>query len=162
MVLSASDRRITELFKNELLQCLDETFEHVHGIYLDKGTSLFETLSELSAHDVSRSTTTSGATIAAHVEHVRFYLDVVNEMMQKERIAKVDWRAIWQNVREVTPEEWERLKGRLRESHQRLMATVRGYERWDGDYGIAGCLAALAHTAYHLGAIRQAVKGLRG
>ena len=37
-----------ERFKNELLECLDETFERHHGIYLDKGTSLFETLVGLS------------------------------------------------------------------------------------------------------------------
>ena len=32
---------------------LTETFESVNGVYLDKGTSLFETLAEISAEDAS-------------------------------------------------------------------------------------------------------------
>ena len=32
-----------------LVQALDETFDHHHGMYLDKGTSLFETVDALTA-----------------------------------------------------------------------------------------------------------------
>ena len=38
-----------ELFTGELFPMLEETFERVHGIYLDKGTSLFETLDTITA-----------------------------------------------------------------------------------------------------------------
>jgi hypothetical protein len=44
-----------DLFKKALLECLEETFEHVNGIYLDKNTSMFETLDRVSAEDASRS-----------------------------------------------------------------------------------------------------------
>lgn len=156
-----SDQIAIELFKKELFECLDETFEQVHGIYLDKGTSLFETLESVSAEDASRSIAEGGAPIAAHVEHVRFYMDVLNNMMQKEEVAKVDWGEIWQNVRAVTPEEWEEKKRSLRESYQRVLATMKNYERWNSEYGISGSLAVLVHTAYHLGAIRQAWRALK-
>jgi len=31
-------------FKTQLLDCLEETFSRIRGIYLDKRTSLYETL----------------------------------------------------------------------------------------------------------------------
>lgn len=152
-----SGRTTIELFKEELLLCLDETVEQVHGIYLDKGTSFLETLDRVSAAEASRSAAEGSATVAAQVEHVRFYLDVLNDMMQKEEVIKVNWREIWQSVREVSPEEWEAQKRSLRESYRRVLATIKNYEKWEGEFGIGGALAVLSHTAYHLGGIRQAL-----
>ena len=156
-----SDQAAIDLFKKQLFECLDETFERVRGIYIDRGTSLFETLESISAEDASHAVAEKCATVAAQVEHVRFYLDVLNDVMQKEEIPKVDWREIWQNVREVTPEEWEGQKRRLKESHQRVMATLKNYDKWEGEYGISGSLAVLVHTAYHLGGIRQALCAIK-
>jgi hypothetical protein len=156
-----SDQAVRELFRRELGECLEETFEKVRGIYLDRGTSLFETLAGVAAEDASRPAAEGCATIAAHVEHVRFYLDVLDELMRTEEQVKVDWREIWLNTRGVTPEEWEQQKRRLAESYRRVLATVRDYERWEGEYGISGALAILAHTAYHLGAIRQTLRLLQ-
>jgi hypothetical protein len=156
-----SDQSAIELFKKELFKCLEETFQSVCGVYLDKGTSLFETLDFVSAEDASRPAVENGATVAAQVEHVRFYLDVLNEVIQKEEVIKVDWREIWQNVRAVTPEEWEWQKRRLRESYERVLNTLKNYDRWEGEYGISGSLGILAHTAYHLGGIRQALGVVR-
>ena len=150
-----------ESYTRELFQCLEETFEQTHGRYLDKGTSLFLTLDEISPADASRPIAAGCASIAAHVEHVRFYLDVLNEIMQKEAVTKVNWREIWETVREVSPEEWEAAKQRLRESYQRILALLKDYDRWQGEYGVSGSLAVLAHSAYHLGAIRQAWCALR-
>ena len=156
-----SDQVAIELFKKELLECLGETFEEVRGIYLDRGTSLLETLEGISAEDASRAAAEGCATVAAQVEHVRFYLDVLNDVMQKEELTKVDWREIWETVREVTPEEWETQKRRLRESYQRVVATLKSYDKWEGEYGISGALAILTHTAYHLGGIRQALGAIK-
>jgi len=150
-----------EQFTKELFECLDETFERHHGIYIDKGTSLFETLETVSAEEASRPIAENCATIAAQVEHVRFYLDVLGDAMRKEEVTKVDWREIWQNVRGVTPEEWEAQKRSLRESYERVMATLKNYDRWEGEYGVAGSLAILTHTAYHLGGIRQALCAIK-
>jgi hypothetical protein len=156
-----SDQSAIELFKKELSKCLEETFQSVRGVYLDKGTSLFETLDSVSAEEASRPVVENGATVAAHVEHVRFYLDVLNEVIQKEEVMKVDWREIWQNVRVVTPDEWEGQKRRLRESYEEVLHTLKNYDKWEGEYGISGSLGILAHTAYHLGGIRQALGVVR-
>ena len=114
-----------ERFKGELLKTLEETFERHHGIFLDKGTSLFETLDGIDAAQASRSIIETGATIAAHVEHTRFYLDVLETAMRAEKSSEpVDWGEIWARVRVVSPAEWERQKRDLRESYRRTIGTI--------------------------------------
>ena len=150
-----------ERFKQPLLDCLDETFSSVHGIFLDKGTTLFETLADVSAEEASRAISNNSATIAAQVEHIRFYLDVLNDLMQTGEDKKNNWREIWETVRDVTPEQWEDMKRRLTQSHERVLATINSFDRWDGKYDVAGTLSVVVHTAYHLGGIRQALGAIR-
>ena len=118
-----------ERFKSALLKCLDETFSTVRGIYLDEGTTLFETLEGVSAEEASRAISTNSATIAAQVEHIGFYLDVLDDYMRTGVDKKNNWREIWETVREVTPQEWEDLKRRLKQSHERVMATINSFEK---------------------------------
>ena len=143
-------------FTNELFDLLDETFEDVQGIYLDKGTSLFETLETISAEQASRPVSEECASIAAQVEHVRFYLEVLERVIQKNPVGKIDWQESWQ-LKKVTPEEWEALKGGLRKAHKSVLTVLKSHESWEGEDDIGGSLAILAHTAYHLGEIRQAL-----
>ena len=49
----------------------------------------------------------------------------------------------------------------LKESHERAMATLNSFERWEGRYDITGGLSILVHSAYHLGGIRQALGAIR-
>lgn len=150
-----------ERFKKALLECLEETFSNVRGIYLDKGTTLYETLDGVSAAEASQAISANSATIAAQVEHVRFYLDVLDDYIQTGIDKQNNWREIWETVREVTPEQWEDIKERLRQSHSRALATINSFEKWDGKYDIAGALSILVHTAYHLGGIRLTLGAIR-
>jgi hypothetical protein len=150
-----------ERFKKALLECLEETFSNVRGIYLDKGTTLYETLDGVSATEASRAISANSATIAAQVEHVRFYLDVLDDYMRTGVDKQNNWREIWETVQEVTPAQWEDIKERLRQSHSRALATINSFEKWDGKYDIAGALSILVHTAYHLGGIRLTLGAIR-
>ena len=150
-----------ERFKKALLACLEETFSSVRGIYLDKGTTLFETLEGVSAAEASRAISANSATIAAQVEHLRFYLDVLNDYMETSIEKQHNWREIWDTVREVTPEQWEDIKERLRQSHAQALANINSFEKWDGKYEIVGALSILTHTAYHLGGIRLTLGAIR-
>jgi hypothetical protein len=47
--------------------------------------------------------------------------------------------------------------GSLKASYERMLALMRSFDTWEGENDIAGALAVLAHTAYHLGEIRQAL-----
>lgn len=135
---------------------LTEAFESVQGIFLDPRTSLFETLSEISASEASIPVGGRCATIAAQTAHVNFYLEVLERYLQTGENARVDWGEIWRTVHEVTPEEWVGLQDRLRQTYQRLLKQVETYDRWETEDSIAGAIGLVAHTAYHLGEIRQA------
>ena len=143
-----------ERFTFTLFGLLSETFESVHGIYLDRGTSLFETLDDISAGQASRATSGRCATLAAQVNHVRFYLDILEGYMLEAPQKDVDWQSSWQ-IGAVSAEEWESLKMSLRESYARVRRTMEGFDSWDNDHRLGGAVAIVVHTAHHLGEIRQ-------
>lgn len=143
-----------------LFGLLTETFEQVHGIFLDKGTSLFETLNGITAEQASRATSDHCATLAAQVNHVRFYIDVLEEYMLEARTEQADWDSSWQ-VGAVTVEEWEGLKTALHDSYTRVRATMEGFDSWDNDNRVGGAVAIIVHTAHHLGEIRQMLCTIR-
>jgi len=145
-----------ERFTQELYHLLDETFEDVHGIYLDKGTSLGETLAGLTAAAASQPISSRCTTIAAHVAHLIFYLDVVERGLRDEEIGPIDWEQTWLTGN-VTSEQWTQLQQHLRQTYQRLLATMRGLDTWEGKDTIGDAMSAVVHTAYHLGAIRLAL-----
>ena len=151
----------TTQFTGELLSLLTETFESVQGIYLDRGTSLSETLAEITAEQASIPVGNKCATIAAQVTHVCFYLDVLYRYIKTGQNEPVDWGEIWRTVSEVTPEEWNALQERLRQTYERTKETVQSYDRWDMENSLGGAMAIVTHTAYHLGEIRQATCTLK-
>lgn len=144
-------------FSDELFIILEETFESHHGVYLDKGTSLFDTLSRVCAEEASIAVGNRCATIAAQVEHVIFYLEVLESSIAGREVGKVDWGEIWGRVSSVTPEEWEELKVRMKTTYDRVSKLLRGVENWELNDAIGDSMAIVVHTAYHLGEIRQAL-----
>jgi hypothetical protein len=146
-----------EGFYQELFDILEETFETHHGVYLDKGTSLFATLDGISAVEASIPVGDRCATIAAQVEHVIYYLEVLGGHMAGQEIGKVNWGEIWSRVGGVTNAEWEEQRSRLKEAYARLSAMLRGIDDWEQNDAIGASMAIVVHTAYHLGEIRQAL-----
>ena len=152
-----SDTVMRDRFNYALSGLLQETFEQVLGIYLDRGTSLFETLDTISAEEASIPVGGRCATLAAQVAHVNFYLNVMSDYIQGKQSDKIDWQEIWRTVSADTPEEWEASKAALRETYQRVRAQIHAIESWEGENEINGALGVIVHTAYHLGEIRQAL-----
>jgi hypothetical protein len=148
-------------FTGALSSLLDETFDNVHGYFLDKGTSLFETLATISAEEASVPVGGKCATLAAQVKHVTFYLDVLEQALRAGQFERQDWDKIWRETSAVTPEEWDEIKTSLRESHNRIKTYIHDTPIWDGEQQIGGIIATIVHTAYHLGEIRQALCTLR-
>ena len=151
----------SEHFTQALYGLLDEAFDNVHGYFLDRGTSLFETLADISAEEASIPVGGKCATLAAQVKHVAFYLDVAEKAVRTGQYERVDWGQIWRETREVTPEEWDAIKTGLRESYNRIKALVADQAEWPSEREIGGAIAFIVHTAYHLGEIRQALCTLR-
>lgn len=147
-----------EDFTSNLFTFLIETFEsppRPSSTYLDQKTGLFDTLTHVSAEEASKPITQDGTSIAAQVEHTRFYLDMLEQFMGG-RTEKVNWQDSWL-VKEVTPEAWETLKRDLKGSYERISRRLKGIERW-GDDEVGDSMAIVIHTAYHLGAIRQMMR----
>jgi hypothetical protein len=142
------------LFTDPLFQIIRESFESVGGAFLDRGTSLFETLATIDAAQASQTIVEGGTSIAAHAFHVKFYLNVHEKFVKGEQLGRIDWRASW-TLRTVNDSEWESLKVGLREAYEHIMGLYRKQDDWNSEHYIESALAVVAHTAYHLGAIRQ-------
>lgn len=141
--------------KEIVLGLLGETFETHYGIYTENGTSLLETLATLSAAEASVPVGGKCPTLAAQVAHTAFYLEVMERAMHGEDVEQVDWEHIWNTVSAVTPEEWETSKSHLAATYKRVRAEVAYLEEWDENSFYV--LGMIVHSAYHLGAIRQAL-----
>lgn len=133
---------------------LTETFESVFGIYLDKNTSLFETLAQISASDASQPMGNC-ATIAAHIAHTAYYLRALEDRLLGNDLSYINWETIWQEVSAVDEAQWDALIADLRAAYQRIMSRLDGAAGWEGTHELSCLLGIIAHTAYHLGEIRQ-------
>jgi hypothetical protein len=148
-------------FTKALYALLDETFDNVQGFYLDGGNSLFETLADISAAEASIPVGGKCATLAAQVKHLAFYLEVTDKSTRDPSYPQVDWGEIWRTVGSVTPEEWDAIRAELRDNYQRILALIQDTPAWPSEAEIGGAMAVIAHSAYHLGEIRQALCTLR-
>lgn len=99
-------------------------------------------------------------TIASHVDHVCYGLSLLNRWSGGEANpwADADWNASWRRTT-VTDEQWRSLRDTLRREADQWRSVVATRTEWD-DLAAAGALASAAHTAYHLGAIRQILAGM--
>ena len=144
-------------FANPLYDLLEETFENKHhGIYLDKGTSLFETLDGVTAAQASIPVGGKCASLAAQVAHMIFYIECFERFALQNDTSPVDWGEIWRTVEKVTPEEWDQMRANLKATYQRINTLFHQNQTWNQDT-IGGSLSIVVHTAYHLGEIRQAL-----
>jgi hypothetical protein len=150
-----------ENFTNNIFTILEETFDNHHGVYLDKGTSLFETLDTITSAEASRPVSAHCASLAAQVTHVIFYLEVLEKVIQHQKTGKVDWGEIWNRVEAVSADEWDALKQQLKQTYQRISTMMHAIDDWDDDDRVGGAIAIIVHTAYHLGEIRQALCTLK-
>jgi hypothetical protein len=147
-------------FTTNLFQFMKETFEKPFGIYLDKGTSLLETLETVSAQEASIPVGGKCASLAAQVAHAIFYIESWERYALQGDESPRDWGYIWRTVEKVTPEEWDEYKRKLKEAYLRLDKLFHENPNWD-EGTIGGSLSIVVHTAYHLGEIRQALCTLK-
>lgn len=144
-------------FLKDVLVILRETFEGSPegkpSAYLDRGIGFIKTIEGLSAEQVSQKI--GETTIAAQTEHAKFYLDRLCEFM-KGRTEKVNWEQSWL-IESVNETEWNALRDSVKKSYENVLQTFAEIENWNQD-NIGDAVAIIAHTAYHLGGIRQISK----
>jgi hypothetical protein len=122
---------------------------------------LLRSLDTLSPAAASRASD-EGATIAAHAQHVRYGLSLMNRWAAEggNPFADAKWEEPWK-ITSVDTIQWQEIRSGLREESRRW-AQALGSPRDASEVELAGMIASIAHVAYHLGAIRQIDKNVRG
>jgi hypothetical protein len=131
------------------------------GYMLNPGDEgLLRSLDKLSAGDASALTPT-GSSIAAHVDHLRYGLSLMNRWSQGENpFESADWSTSWRKTA-VSDSEWRQRLSELRAETTRWLAVVSAPRDVD-QIELNGLIGSIAHLAYHLGAIRQINQSARG
>ncbi len=136
---------------------LRETFEGSPegqpSAYLDRGVGIFATLGGLSAEEASRDF--YGTTVAAQTEHAKFYLDRLGEYING-RTEPVNWEDSWL-IETVNDTEWDALQTSVRNAYENALRCLAEERTWT-EMEIGMAMGMIAHSAYHLGAIRQIAK----
>ena len=146
-------------FHRAIQTLLVEVFDGPPGeeayILNPKDPGLLGQLEKVDAATASSRSMPGQTTVAAHVDHVLFGIDLLNRWADGEANpwANADWSASWKRTT-VDDAAWRSLRDRLRDAVAHWQAAVKDRSEW-ADIEAAGAVASVAHTAYHLGAIRQ-------
>lgn len=137
----------------QLLRTLREGIEGTDEgptYFLDSRASLRQTLSELSAEEASRDV--GGNSVAAHAYHIVFAFEAFGAYVRGDRTRR-DWNESWR-VSTVDPAQWEALQKDVFRGYEELRDAIKNHAE-ESDDTMGGTVGAVAHLAYHIGAIRQ-------
>jgi hypothetical protein len=149
---------LTRLFS----ELVDGITERKGGYVLNTGDiGLLASLEKLSAAEASDSSN-GGATIAAHAQHLRYGLTLMNRWIAEggNPFADAKWDEAWK-LSDVDHAAWNEIRKGLRDQTQQWHQHL-GTTREVDPVGATGLISSIVHFAYHMGAIRQISKTARG
>ena len=122
---------------------------------------LLKSLDVLTSEQASNVPASGGSSIAAHVEHLRYGFHIFNRWSagDEQALADADFSAAWRR-NTVSQEEWAALREDL--AREALAWRKPLEDSKNSGPGIDAKIACVVHLAYHLGAIRQIDRSLRG
>ena len=122
---------------------------------------LLASLDRLSATDAS-SSVHGGATIAAHAQHVRYGLVLMNRWAIEggNPFADAKWDEAWKTSA-VNDAQWAEIRAGLADEARRWLE-VLGTGRDVSTMELSGMIGEIVHVAYHVGAMRQIAASARG
>ena len=147
------------IFQRALSNMLTEIFDGPPGqeaYVLNPGDAgLLRQLESIDARAASKRPVSGKPSIAAQVDHLHYGIAVLNRWAAGESNpwADADFNASWQRST-VTEEQWRTLRDALQREADKWRKGVDVRTSWDG-VSASAALSTAAHTAYHLGAIRQ-------
>ena len=156
--------RTDELTKT-MTRLFSELVDGAHptgGVVLNTGDiGLLRSLDKISAAEASERAN-DGATIAAHAQHLRFGLSLMNEWATNggNPFANAKWDEAWK-MSGVDDVQWQEIRSGLRGETERWLEILQT-PREPAELELRGMLGSIAHLAYHLGAIRQIDQAARG
>lgn len=140
---------------DQVEELLRETFEGARPgegtQYLDRDSGIIPTLRKLSAEEASQRAG-DRPSIASHLRHMEFHLRVSHEWIAGDH-SRRDWKASFL-PQQVTPAEWQALVEQIQQTRQDFLRVLRSLPA-DRLVAEGAGMGAIAHLAYHLGAIRQ-------
>jgi hypothetical protein len=147
------------IFQRAVSKLLTEIFDGPPGqeayIVNPGDPGLLRQLDTISAATASLQPISGKSSVAAHVHHLHFGLSILTRWLAGEENpwAGADWNESWQQS-SVGENEWRSLLQDLRKEADRWRKAVDSLAEWD-DTKASAALSTIAHTAYHLGALRQ-------
>jgi len=131
-----------------------------NAYFLNRGDrGLLSSLDALSAE--AASARPGGRTsVASHVEHLRYGLELLNRGARGEQLGDADWSAAWKR-QTVNDDQWRTLRAALANEAQSWLEVMKHPPAWD-ETGLTDAASSVPHLAYHLGAIRQLAQAASG
>jgi len=165
-LIAAPNRRVAKSeVGNALLTIFNELLDgpapDAAWILNPKDSGLIRSLAALSSDKASAISSRGGASIAAHVDHLRYGLELLNRWSRGEKpFADADYSASWSRSA-VSDVEWASRREALRNE---AYAWREALKNWSDPVctGLTEFVASVVHLAYHLGAIRQIDRSTRG
>jgi hypothetical protein len=147
-----------------LTTLLRETFEGPSGpstYYIDNDprAGLLPAIDALTPSEASAAASPGAPSIAGHVHHIAFHVEMSSAWFRGDQ-ADRDWAESW-TVREVDAKEWDRVRRHVRARYEDLIRAIEAEPSARAE-ALATSIGAVAHAAYHLGAIRQRIAAAKG
>jgi hypothetical protein len=122
---------------------------------------MVETLKSLSAETASKSLGQGRKPIVSHANHVLYGIELANRALGGEQgvYELADWSVAWK-LETVSDDQWHDLVDRLEQQSKLLIEQISEPREWN-EITLTGSFSIAAHTAYHLGAIRQMLLDIR-
>lgn len=140
----------------QLLAVLIESFDgpQQSGYYTDEGPEggLLGTLNKLNAKQASQSI--GGTSIASHAYHTTFGLEASTALIGGDNTPR-NWPDSWR-VNTVDETTWKKMLDEMLTRYEELNKAIESNASSSIET-FGGAIGAIAHVAYHLGAIRQKV-----
>jgi hypothetical protein len=129
------------------------------GFLLNPGDpGLVETVRAISAEQASKTPGPGRKPIVAHANHVLYGLSLLNRAIAGDPSGYVnaDWSLAWK-LESASDDEWQRLIADLDREATAFHKSAGETREWS-EIMLTGCFGAVAHVAYHLGAVRQILR----
>ncbi len=110
------------------------------------------TLTQIDAATASKLPASGRSSIAAHCEHLRYVINVVNAWSKLEK-PQPDWSLAWKTS-SVDAAQWEVLKTAIQTECETLKTLIASSTEWNPKL-LNLLMSNTSHVAYHVGAIRQ-------
>jgi hypothetical protein len=158
--MSATEPASPAPTRDALAMLLRETFEGVEtggqSWYIDSDLDgcVLGLLATIPHDRATRAPGIGRRTIAQHAAHLRFHLNVIRDFVGGVR-KRNDWDESWK-IDASGDVQWKEFQRQLRADYQELQQLIASKPQL-GLLETAASIGAVAHAAYHLGAIRQIV-----